>query len=88
MLLNFDMETRRINEIIQAGAGTRMADISFLEKEIEAFLNSKDRLHMLQGALYYDYEQDILKKKRLVIGENGDLEEDVQLSNYKLTDNQ
>lgn len=88
MLLNFDMETRRINEIIQAGAGTKMADISFLEKEIEAFLNSKDRLHMLQGALYYDYEQDILKKKRLVIGENGDLEEDVQLSNYKLTDNQ
>lgn len=88
MLLNFDMETRRINEIIQAGAGTRMADISFLEKEIENFLNSKDRLHMLQGALYYDYEQDVLKKKRLVIGEGGTLEEDIQLPNYKLTDNQ
>ncbi|MBS4900751.1 MAG: phage portal protein [Clostridiales bacterium] len=87
MLLNFDMETRRINEIIQAGAGTRMADISFLEKEIDAFLNSKDRLHMLQGALYYDYEQEILKKKRLVIGEGGELEEDKQLTNYKLTDN-
>lgn len=87
-MLEFNMETRRINEIVNAGARTRIDSITFLELELKKFLASPQRKLMITGDLYYDYEQDIRDKKRMVIT-NGDMqEEDRQLPNNRFTDNQ
>lgn len=85
-MLAFNMETRRINDIIMEGAASRMSDKRFLEKEIEKFLQSKERKAMIRGANYYDYEQNILLKKRMVIGEDGKLMEDPSLPNNRFID--
>lgn len=81
------METRRICELVQIGASTRMTDLNFLTKEISKWLKSPERMAQIKGDLYYEYEQDILKKQRLVVGENG-LEPDPMLPNNKMIDNQ
>lgn len=81
------METKRINDIVTAGAKT-IDDITFLEREIQKFLSSPARKMMIDGAMYYDYEQAIKHKKRMVIGQDGKLVEDEQLPNNRFMDNQ
>lgn len=85
-MLQFGMETRRINDIVTAGAKT-IDDRKFLEKELKKFISSPERKHMIDGDLYYDYEQAIKHKKRLVIGRDGAMVEDIHLPNNKFTDN-
>ena len=88
-MLNFvDMETRRLNQIVTEGANTRIDDRQFLELELAKFLGAPHRKCMLEADAYYDYEQSILRKKRMVIADNGDLVEDKQLPNNKFQDNQ
>ncbi|SFB39853.1 phage portal protein, SPP1 family [Acetitomaculum ruminis DSM 5522] len=87
-MLSFGMETRRINDIVTRGAKTRISDKEFLKKEILKWLRSPKRRMQLNGVLYYDYEQEILKKKRMVLGEGGQLREDPRLPNTKIIDNQ
>lgn len=65
-----------------------MTDKEFLEHEIKAWLTSPERLKQIEGEAYYDGIQDILKRKRTVIGKNGDLEEVKNLPNNKIIDNQ
>ena len=86
-MFDFGMETRRINEIINIGASSKISDIEFLEKELSKFLNSKERKLMITGERYFNYEHDILGKRRMVIGENGNLIEDTKLPNNKYIDN-
>ena len=43
---------------------------------------------MIDGDMYYDYEQAIKHKKRMVIGQDGQMVEDIHLPNNKFTDNQ
>ena len=81
------IETKRINDIVNRGA-ERLNDIQFLERELRAFLASHERYAMIDGDKYYDYEQFIKLKKRMVIGADGDLTEDKNLPNHRLTDNQ
>ena len=87
-MLHFNMETRRICDLVQMGAGSRMTDIQFLTKEVNRWLNSPERREQIAGDLYYEYEQDIKKKQRLVIGEEGKLIPDPMLPNNKMLDNQ
>lgn len=87
-MLHFDMETRRINDIVTAGAANKMSDMKFLERELKKFISSPDRKHMIDGDLYYDYEHAIKNKKRTVIGEGGQMKEDIHLPNNRFTDNQ
>ena len=87
-MLQFGMETKRINNIINQGALDHLSDKAFLERELQRFLNSPARRHMLDGDLYYDYEQAIKHKRRMVIGVDGDLTEDKNLPNNQITDNQ
>ena len=87
-MLQFQMETKRINEIINIGAKSRINDMEFLEMEVRKFLASPDRQQAIEGALYYGYEQAIKEKKRLVIAENGELKEDKHLPNNRFLDNQ
>lgn len=87
-MLDFQMETKRINEIINRDALNHIDDKTFLEKEIKKFLTSPKRQMMITGDAYYDYEHSILNKQRLVIGENGQLVPDLHLPNNKFIDNQ
>lgn len=86
-MLQFSMETKRINEIINMTAKP-IDDKKFLQRELRKFINSSKRKHMIDGDLYYDYEQAIMRKKRMVIGEGGVLKEDKNLPNNRFTDNQ
>ncbi|MCC8014916.1 MAG: phage portal protein [Eubacterium sp.] len=80
--------TKEVNAKIEKDAGEVMTDERFLEREIEKFLASPKRRDMLTGERYYDGEQDILKRKRQVIGEGGELKEVLNLPNNRLVDNQ
>ena len=82
----FDMTTRKICEIIERGASTRLSDKAFLEKEISEGLTSRKRMNQREGDGYYGYEQAILQKQRLVVGENGQLVPKTDLPNHKRID--
>lgn len=86
-MLQFGMETKRINDIVTRGAKT-ISDTEFLEKELKKFIQSPERKMMIDGDMYYDYDQAILRKKRMVIGKDGQLVEDIHLPNNKFIDNQ
>lgn len=63
-------------------------NLKWLELELEAWLNSKERKNQIKADEYYRDIQDILKYKRMAIGEGGKLEEIENLPNFKTTDNQ
>ena len=87
-MFNFGMETMRISDLIAKGAKSRLSDIDFLTKEVNKWLNSRERREQMKAELYYSYEQDINKKLRKVIGGNGDMMVDNLLPNNRITDNQ
>lgn len=87
-MLGFNMETKRINEIVNIGAKTKMTDLEFLAEEVKKFLKSPQRQQAIDGDMYYDYEQAILNKRRMVIGEGGLMREDEHLPNNRFMDNQ
>lgn len=88
-MLNFtNIETRRIAELINIQAHDHINDVQFLEREIKKFITSPKRQMMIDGDLYYDYEQAVNRKKRTVIDENGQMVEDPQLPNNKWLDSQ
>ena len=63
-------------------------DIKFFENEIKQFETSKKRRDMLTGERYFRGDHDILRRKREVIDEKGDLSEVKNLPNYHIVDNQ
>ncbi len=65
-----------------------ITDKRFLELEIQKWLASKERQRQLDGEAYYDGEHSVLKRKRTVIGEDGNLKEVANLPNNRLVDNQ
>lgn len=80
--------TERITNLIVMGAAKRMSDIQLLQKEIERWKNSPQRVLQIKGHLYYENEHDILTRKRTAIGENGRLEVVENLPNNRIIDNQ
>lgn len=87
-MLAFNMETRRINDIVNIGAKTKLTDLEFLALEVKKFLASPERKHAIEGAMYYDYEQAIKEKCRMVIGDGGVMKVDENLPNNRFLDNQ
>lgn len=83
-----DSLTLRISNLIRQGAKSRMTDLEFLGREIQNWKGSPHRRLQIKGFLYYENEHDILHRKRMMIGENGDLEEVKNLPNNKNIDNQ
>lgn len=67
---------------------TSMTDKQFLEREITEWLNSPIRKMQFTSKRYYEGNQDILFRKRTVINERGELEENSNLVNNKIVDNQ
>ena len=53
-MLGFNMETKRINELVNIGARTKMTDLEFLAEEVKKFLKSPQRLQAIDGDMYYD----------------------------------
>lgn len=66
----------------------RADDIEFLAKEIQKWKGSQVRAMQVKGFRYYDNEHDILSRKRMIIGAEGDLEEVKNLPNNRNIDNQ
>ena len=76
----------KVSNLILQGAD--MSDKQFFEREIQKWKNSPQRIMQIKGHLYYDNEHDILKRKRTMIGENGELQVVENLPNNRVIDNQ
>lgn len=63
-------------------------NLKWLELELEAWLDSKEREDQIKADRYYRDIQDIAKYKRMAIGEGGELEEVKNMPNKKTLDNQ
>lgn len=63
-------------------------NLKWLELELEAWLDSKEREDQIKADRYYRDVQDIAKYKRMAIGEGGELEEVKNMPNKRILDNQ
>ncbi len=75
-----------INEQIRSDAV--MSDLDFFSAEINDWKYSPPRLDALTGDRYYKGDHDILKRKRVTIGNDGKPYETKRLPNNKVVDNQ
>jgi SPP1 family phage portal protein len=75
---------QRITSILEAGAAAAMTLDEIIRQEVQDWLASSERRWMLTGQRYYVGDQDILRRKRMAIGENGELVEVKNLANNKL----
>ena len=87
MNLEPNFETYEINKIINK-FGNEKAFIEFLEQNTLNFLSSEQRANMLIGEEYYIGNHDILKRKRTIIGKDGNKQEIDNLPNNRIVDNQ
>ena len=83
-----DALTLKVTNFILDGAKSRMTDREFLEKEIQRWKYSPHRIMQIKGALYYEGEHDVLKRKRTMIGADGKLEVVENLPNNRVVNNQ
>ncbi|MDE6260676.1 MAG: phage portal protein [Oscillospiraceae bacterium] len=65
-----------------------MTDKRFLELEITAWLNSPERKRQLAGEMYYDGDQAVTRRKRMVLDDDGKPVELKHLPNNRLVNNQ
>lgn len=65
-----------------------VSDKRYIELKISAWKGSLHRTNQIKGEMYYRGIHDILKRKRQVIGEGGELVEVENLPNNKIVDNQ
>ncbi|WP_315169506.1 phage portal protein [Metaclostridioides mangenotii] len=78
----------KLNNVLNKPQEQSPNNIKFLEYEINQWKQSKTRKMQIVGEEYYDDKHDILKRKRTVIGEGGQLTEVDNLPNNKVMDNQ
>ena len=62
--------------------------LRFFELEIMRWKASQARREALDGDRYYEGGHDIMRRKRTVIGQGGELEEVTNLPNNRIIDNQ
>ena len=65
-----------------------ITDKKFIELEIARWITSKERAQQINAERYYEGRQDILTRKRMVIGEDGKLVPVDNLPNNRIVDNQ
>lgn len=71
--------------IIQGNAG--LSERDFIQREIQAFLQSKKYKMMITGREYYEGKQDILKKVRYVLDERGNRQPMIHAPNNRIVNN-
>ena len=79
---------RKFSNFVIDGAGSGMRNEEFLEKEIVRWKSSPKRIMQINGSRYYDGDHDILKRRRTMIGENGELQVVENLPNNRIVNNQ
>jgi len=79
--------TDEIIEIIESGASGALTMEQIIKLEIDEWMASNERLLMLTGQRYYEGDADILGRKRMVVGEDGELIEAENLANNRLVHN-
>lgn len=72
----------------QLKAGKPMTELEFFATELTHWEGSPQRAEMIDGDRYYNGAHDILKRKRTVIGKDGNAVEVKHLPNNKIVDNQ
>lgn len=77
-------EMQNIAAILRAGAASAMTIEEIIHQEISDWQKDPLRKLMLIGQQYYGLDNDVLKYKRMTIGEGGALIEAVNLANNKL----
>ena len=87
-MLFMNTETARVNRLIEEGAGRGLSELEFFGREIDLWKHSPERRMQLTGEAYYLGNHDILHRKRVAIGANGDLKPVENLPNNKMIDNQ
>lgn len=80
----FFTETERIVADIEEKAQGQMSTEEILLTEILDWQINPKRQQMLVGQRYYENRNDILKRRRMVIGEGGTLWEDSNLANTRI----
>lgn len=78
----------KLNSVLNKPQEQSPSNLKYLEYEINQWKRSNTRKMQVIGEEYYDDKHDILKRKRTVIGEDGQLEEVDNLPNNKVMDNQ
>ena len=86
--LSIKSDEDMISNIVHEGAAAKITDEQFIELEIKRFKASKRRKEMIDGEKYHEGNHDILKRKRTIIGENGELTTVDNLPNNRIVDNQ
>lgn len=81
-------DVNRIKAMVSQGAAEKMTDLQFIERELTNFLHSPGRRVMIDGERYFKGRQNILHKKRMAIGNDGQLTEVKNLPNNRIVDNQ
>lgn len=81
-------ETALATHRILQGARGGLTPLQFYQEELRKFLESPTRHAMVEGLNYYRGDQDIRRRRRMVIGRDGLLEEVTNLPNNKIVDNQ
>lgn len=71
-----------------AVTGEILENKSYIENRIVQWLSSPSRRDQLNGDRYYRGDHDILRKKRTVIGKDGEIKEVKNLPNNRKVDNQ
>ncbi len=74
--------------IIAANNYHKLSDHKYLELCINRWLASPERQMQIDGDRYYEGKHDILKKRRTILGEDGEMVEIKYLPNNKIIDNQ
>ncbi|MDF2652079.1 MAG: hypothetical protein K0Q73_7884, partial [Paenibacillus sp.] len=78
-------EMQNIAAILRAGAASAMSIEEIIHQEISDWQKDPLRKLMLTGQQYYGLDNDVLKYKRMTIGEGGISIEAIHLANNKLT---
>ena len=87
-MFNFSLKhkIRKLSNLVKVNVV--VTDEEYIVKELRKFSYSHKRKMMIDGENYYNGKQDILDEKRMIIGENGELEEISNLPNNHVIDNQ
>ena len=78
----------KINNFVLRGTYSRQEELKICESRIREWEYSAKRLMQIKGVMYYAGDQDILMRKRMAIGKNGELEVLENLPNNRIVDNQ
>ena len=84
---DYSMQDNAIRVIEEGARASVITDTAFIAHEIERQKTSGQYKWMITGEEYYEGRQDILRKQRTAIGEEGNLTTITNLPNNRLIDN-